>query len=103
MIFYTLKYTISLVSSFLKGSRPDNFDLKKLKSDVQKLDFIIEISNLYVWTQGKHSIYGSCKLLVTQNHEVAKVRSIFKSFGINNPIIEVQLWVGRGISKESQI
>ncbi|MGI8481920.1 MAG: cation diffusion facilitator family transporter [Chthoniobacterales bacterium] len=90
----TLKETIN---ALLEGT-PEGLDLEKVVACIKKVDGVLDVHDLHVWTVGSGLIASSCHVLV-EEQSASNCEAVLKSvahelehdYGINHSTIQVEV------------
>ena len=74
----------------LMGAVPKNIQIDDIKKEILNLDFVKEINDFHVWLEGTHSVMASCHLVVTKNHSLSLIKTIFSVHGITHSTVQFE-------------
>ena len=74
---------------------PKNVDIEKLKKEIVKIEGIIDVHDLHIWSFTSNKIFGTLHITVDNRYEVMKIFDLVKNImhenGIHSSTVQPEL------------
>ena len=98
IVFILISVAVPLIKkciSILMEKAPKNVDIEKLKKEIVKIEGIIDVHDLHIWSLTSNKIFGTLHITVDNRYEVMKIFDLVKNImhenGIHSSTVQPEL------------